>query len=148
MFGEKKNDPKLDALEQAQSQIKAAFQNMTHEIPVLLFTTPGKNEPFCKSAREVIRAFRELAPKITLREFDVGHKEAVKWKAEYSPTILFDPEHFNIRWYGAPIGEETRTFVELLMMLGYGKSNIGDEAKKILDKITDPRNLKVFVSPT
>jgi thioredoxin reductase (NADPH) len=148
MFGDKKKDPGLEALEYAQAQIKAIFKKMTHNVPILLFTIPGENEPFCQGAREVIRAFRELTTKITLREFDMGHKEAVKWNAEYSPTMLFDPKHFNIRWYGAPMGEEARTFVELLIMIGYGKSNIGVEAKKILDKIESPRNIKVFVSPT
>lgn len=147
-FGEKKKDPEVEALEQAQDQIKAVFKKFIHDIPILLFTIPGKNEPFCQGARQVIRAFRELTSKISLLEFDVGHKEAIKWKAEYSPTMLFDPEHFNIRWYGAPMGEETRTFLELLIMIGYGKSNIDAEAKKILDKITSPRNIKVFVSPT
>ena len=46
------------------------------------------------------------------------------------------------------MGEEARTFLELLMMIGSRKTNIGVEAKKILDRIDSPRNIKVFISPT
>ena len=150
MFGGKKEekDSGVEAIEQAQAQLKIALEKMPNEVPLLLFTAPGINDPFSRGARQVIRALRELSPKITIREFDVGHKEAIKLKAKYSPTLIFDPENYNIRWYGAPLGEEARTFVEAVMMIGYGNTSIGNEAGKILKKIKGPRNIKVFVSPT
>ncbi|MCJ7772072.1 MAG: FAD-dependent oxidoreductase, partial [Desulfobacterales bacterium] len=70
------------------------------------------------------------------------------WTVEYTPTILFDPEHYNVRWLGAPLGEEGRTFVEALIMMGYHVTNLSEASSKILDKIDSSRQLKVFVSPT
>ena len=35
-----------------------------------------------------------------------------------APAILFDPEHFKIRWLGAPLGEEGRILVQAILMLG------------------------------
>jgi len=150
MFGSKKkeNDPDLEGLEEVKTQLKAVFEKIPNEIPLFLFTSPGKNEPFCQGTRQLIRAIRELSPKIILREFDLGHKEARKWNAEFSPTLIFDPEHYKVRWYGAPLGEEARTFVEALMMIGYGNTNIGNQAGKILEKMRGQRNIKIFVSPT
>jgi thioredoxin reductase (NADPH) len=81
-------------------------------------------------------------------EYDLSHEIARKWNAQYSPTLLFDPEHYHVRWLGAPIGEEGRTFVEALIMMGYGKTDMSEESLKILQKIESPRNLKVFVSPS
>ena len=134
--------------EQAQAELRAIFEKMPNEIPLFLFTSPGKNDPFCQAAREVIRAVRGMAPKITLIEYDLNHEIARKWNAQYSPTLLFDPEHYNVRWLGAPMGEEGRTFVEALIMMGYKNTNMSKESRKLLKKIESPRNLKVFVSPS
>jgi thioredoxin reductase (NADPH) len=134
--------------EQAQAELVAVFEKMPYEIPLILFTDPGKNEVFSEGARQLIRSARELAPKISLREYDMAHKMAQKWHAEYSPTLMFDPDNYQIRWLGAPLGEEGRTFVEALIMIGYRKTNLNKESLKILNNIHSPRDIKVFVSPT
>jgi thioredoxin reductase (NADPH) len=150
MFGGKKKEEDLeqDGLKEFQAQLKPIFDHIHVEIPLLLFTSPGRNDAICEAAKQVVRLFREVTPKITLREYHLNHKEARKWKAEYSPTLLLDPEHYHIRWYGAPMGEETRTFLEALIMMGYGKVDMSEDALKILKTIESPRKIKVFVSPT
>jgi thioredoxin reductase (NADPH) len=132
--------------EQMQAKLAAVLREMPHAVPIVLFTDPSENEVFSEGARQIIRAVREMAPQVTLKEFDVHHKEAGKWQITRAPTLLFDPEHYHIRWVGAPLGEEGRTFVETLFMLGYQKSNMSAESKKILSKIDEPRDIKVFVS--
>jgi thioredoxin reductase (NADPH) len=135
-------------LEQAQAKLISTFENMPHEVPLFLFTNPVKNEAFNDVARQLIRAFRQITPKITLREFDLGHEAAQKWGVEHAPTLLFDPERYHVRWFGAPVGEEGRTFVEALTMMGYRKTNLSTESLKVLEKIQSPRHVKVFVSPS
>ena len=46
------------------------------------------------------------------------------------------------------MGEEGRTFVEALLMMGYGKTGLQEDALKVLERIDTPREIKVFVSPT
>lgn len=145
---ENKNITQELDLDQAQDQVKDLFKNIPDDISLLLFTSPGKNDVFSDANRQVIRAFRELTSKIDLREFDISHKEAKKRGVSYSPTLLVAPDRYNIRWYGAPLGEEAKTFAEAVMMIGYGESGIGNEGKKVLDRIDNKRDIKVFVSPT
>ena len=149
MFGKKnkENDQELD-LDQVQDQVKNLFKNIPNDISMILFTSPGKNDVYSNGNRQVIRAFRELTSRIDLKEFDTGHKEAKKRGISFSPTLLIDPDKYNIRWYGAPLGEEGKTFAEAVMMLGYGETGLGEEAKKVLDRVDDKRDIKVFVSPT
>ncbi len=135
-------------LDQAQAQMISAFEKMPHEVPLLLFTAPDKNAPYCDAARQVIRSIRQMAPKVSLKEYDLGHQVAGQWNAEHCPTLLFDPEHYHIRWLGAPVGEEGRTFVEALLMLGYTQAGLHEDAARILQKIDSPRQIKVFVSPS
>ena len=77
---------------EAQEELRKAFQNMPNEIPIILFTDSLKNDIFNRAVREVIRYLREMTSKITLREFDLSHKESSQREIKYAPTILFDPE--------------------------------------------------------
>ena len=142
------DDMERAVLEQAQTQLANILEDIPNDIPLMLFTTPLKNDSFSDSARQVIRAIRQLTPRVSLREYDLSHEMANQWNAEYSPSLLFDPEHYNIRWLGAPVGEETLTFIEILKIIGYGKSGVSEPSLSVLKKIDSPRNIKVFVSPT
>lgn len=138
----------MEQMEKARKQLADLFGNMHHEVPLLLFADTSTNREFSEAARTVIRAVRELTSKVTLREFSLGHKLARQYRVTHSPTLLFDPDHFAIRWLGAPIGQEGRTFVEAIIMLGYRKIELSEPSARILKKITTPRAVKLFVSPT
>jgi thioredoxin reductase (NADPH) len=87
-----------------------------------------------------------VTDKIVLKEFDLSHQKARKLGIDHSPTLVFDPDRYNIRWLGAPLGEEGRIFLEVLLRVGTGKSDLNEAAMGVLKKIDLPRNLKVFVS--
>lgn len=129
-------------------QLQATFSKLPNEIPVYHFVARGDDDVFVQVNRQIMRAFRELTDKITFREYFLDHELARKWKVTRSPTLLIAPEKYNIRWLGAPMGEEGRTLLETLMLVGLGSSRLSDEAKKVLKKIDSPRAVKVFVSAT
>jgi len=135
-------------MEQLEAQLKPLFKDLPHEVPLFLFTQPGKNDLLSSATRFLIRAIRDVSPRITLREFDLSHKLARQWGVDRSPTLLMDPDRYRIRWLGAPVGEEARTFVEALLMIGRRQSGLGQESLKVLNKIDTGRNIKVFVSPS
>lgn len=136
------------AQEQMERELKQVFDKIPEEIPIYLFARPGKNDVFTDTARQAIRYFRQLTGKIVFREFDLSHDEAKKWNIRNSPTILIDPEHYNIRWLGAPIGEEGRIFIEALIFVGFKKTGIGQQSLNVLKQIKDRRDIKLFVSPS
>jgi len=129
-------------------QLRETFANLPREIPLFLFSSRDKEDVFVQAARQVIRAFRELTPKITIKEYGLNHELARKWQVESAPTLLLDPEHYNIRWLGAPMGEEGRSFLEAMMLLGMGRSELSDQSRKVMERINSPRQIKIFVSPT
>jgi len=129
-------------------ELRRSFANFTHEIPLYLFAQPGKNDVFADACRQIVRAFRELTPKITLKEFGLDHELAVKWGIESVPTLVIDPDHYHIRWLGAPLGEEGRSFLEAMLLMGMGKSGLSAQSQKVLQQIEQPRKIMVFVSPT
>jgi len=129
-------------------QLKATFEQLPNDIDLYLFTAKGQEDAFTQANRQVIRAFRELSARITLREYDLDHELAKKWNVTHSPTLIIAPEQYAIRWLGAPMGEEARTFLEILILVGLGKSQLSDQSMNVVKKIDSPRNVKVFVSPT
>ncbi|MGD8947354.1 MAG: FAD-dependent oxidoreductase [Desulfobacterales bacterium] len=129
-------------------QLKATFEQLPNDIPLYLFTAKGHEDVFTQANRQVIRAFRELSDKVTLREYDLDHELAEKWNVVSSPTLLIAPEQYSIRWLGAPMGEEARTLLETLILVGLGESHLSDQSLNVIKKIDSPRNIKVFVSPT
>jgi len=146
----REEDPResVEALEKVRKKLVNLFSGMNHEVPLLLFTDPFINGQYCEAVRTIIRGVRELSDKVTLREYGLNHQLAQQYNVTHSPTLLFNPEHYSIRWLGAPVGQEGRTFVEAITMLGYRKTNISGPSEKILEKITSPRAIKLFVSPT
>ena len=129
-------------------QLKATFEQLPNEIPLYLFTAKGHEDVFTHANREVVRAFRELSTKITLREYDLDHELAKKWNVTHSPTLLIAPERYSIKWLGAPMGEEARTFLEILILVGLGKSQLSEQSLKVIKRIESARQIKIFVSPT
>ena len=129
-----------------QKQVEKLLSVLTCDISLYLFTRSGKNDSYSGACREVIRMFRRLTRKISFKEFGLSHEQAQKWEIDSSPTLVFSPQTYHIRWMGAPVGEEGRTFLETILLLGQGKSLLGQEAKRIIRKIDTPRKIRVFVS--
>jgi len=130
------------------NQLRATFAQMPNAIPLLLFTEKSRDDVFAQANRQVIRAFRELTDKITLHEYDLSHEKARQYNVTVSPTLVIAPDQYNIRWIGAPMGEEARTFLELLLLVGSGNSNASEQSLKVLERIDAPRHVKVFISPS
>jgi thioredoxin reductase (NADPH) len=129
-------------------QLKATFEQLPNGIPLYLFTAKGHDDVFTQANREVIRAFRQLSDKITLREYGLDHELAQQWNISHSPTLVIAPEKYGIHWLGAPMGEEARTFLEILILVGLGKSQLSEQALKVMKRIDSNRHVRIFVSPT
>ena len=129
-------------------QLRTLFQGISKEIPIFMFLDKNKDDIFCKANRQIIRTFRELTDKIKFKEFYLDHNLAKKWQVDSSPTLLIDPDHYSVRWLGAPMGEEGRTFLETIILIGTEQSHLSDQSAGVIKKIDTPRRIKVFVSAT
>ena len=129
-------------------QLKQTFSQMPNQISLYLFVERGRDDAIVQACRKILGAFRDLTPKITVQGYYLDHQLAVKGGVNSSPTVLIDPEHYNIRWLGAPMGEEGRSFLEAMILIGTGKSGLSEQSCAVLKRLEDARQIKVFVSPT
>ncbi len=131
-----------------EEQLTSLFEALPFSIPIYLFTQDGKNDGLNRAARETLRSFKNLSKKLELKEFNLSHELAREWKVDRSPTILFDPERYSIRYVGVPYGEEGRTLLGAILIIGFRSGNLTEQSSRVLNKIDSPREIKVFVSPT
>ncbi|MEJ2364269.1 MAG: FAD-dependent oxidoreductase [Deltaproteobacteria bacterium] len=133
---------------EVQQQLRMIFDQLPHTVHLYLFTQQGHNDVYNHAAREVLRSFSELGSKVKLHELTLDDKLAKKYQVDISPSILFDPEHYSIRFLGAPMGEEGRTLLEAVVLIGLRKSNLSEQSVKIIEKVNSNRRVKIFSSPT
>jgi thioredoxin reductase (NADPH) len=134
--------------EELKEHLGKVLDQLPHDIEILLFTRKGERDLFSEAAEQVIGIFQKLSSKIKFSKYDLDHAMAKKHDLDRSPTILLCPDRYHIRWLGAPLGEEGRTFVEALLLMGAGKSELSDQSMKIVKRIDSPRSIKLFVSTT
>ena len=133
---------------EVEENLRAAFNALPNKVPVMLFTGQGQNDVLNKAARDLLREFNRISDKVDLSEFDLDGAEARKRNVNSSPTLIFDPERYAIRYLGVPYGEEGRTLVGMILLLGLRTSNLSEQSKKVMNRIGSKREVKVFVSPT
>lgn len=145
---EQENQMDEAAVRQAQIQLTQMFRVIEKEIPIFIYANPGQNDVFTDAARQAIRFFRGITDKIVLREYDLNHETAKALGITHSPTLVFDPDNYNIKWLGAPLGEEGKILLELILRIGTGKSDLGEQALPMINRLDYQRDVKVFVSAT
>jgi thioredoxin reductase (NADPH) len=133
---------------EVEKNLRVAFDQLPNKVSIMLFTEKGRNDVVNQAARDLLKAFGKISKKVELSEFDLDGAEAKKRNVTSSPTLIFEPDRYAIRYLGAPFGEEGRTLVGMILLLGFRTSNLSEQALKVMSKADSRRDVKVFVSPT
>jgi thioredoxin reductase (NADPH) len=133
---------------ETESQLRAVFESLPQKVTIHLFTAKGDKDGLTQAARDLVHAFLRFTDKIELKEFDLNHESARRMNVTSSPTLVFQPDRYSIRYLGVPYGEEARTFLGALILIGHGASNLSEQSGKVLKRIDSSREIKLFVSAT
>ncbi|MDR3567143.1 MAG: FAD-dependent oxidoreductase [Syntrophobacteraceae bacterium] len=149
-MAEKKSEREQNSLWSAEVEknLRVAFDSLPNAVPVMLFTEKGGSEVLNSAAQDLLRGFAKISKKVVLKEFDVKSEEARERNVTSAPTLIFDPDRYAIRYLGVPYGEEGRTLVGMILLIGYRTGNMSEPSLKVLKRINSRREVKVFVSPT
>lgn len=134
--------------EKSREQLKTLFKELVHPVNLHLFTLAGTNDLFNEFLLRFAADLAHVSDKILIHQHTVGDEKAREWKVTHSPTVLVEPERYQIRFVGAPMGEEGRSFLEALLLASKRQSGLSEESKSLLKELTEERTVKVFVSPT
>lgn len=144
--------------EQIQQQVREALSELTQEVEVVVFkggliSTVGEGEVGLQDeAVALLREVAELSDKVTVEERSLlTDPEAQALGLTHAPTLLFREKgssRSNIRFLGLPSGYEFATLIETLVMLGTGRSDLGERSRVELEGLSEPVRMQSFVTPT
>ncbi|MBG0778065.1 MAG: FAD-dependent oxidoreductase [Desulfovibrionaceae bacterium] len=134
-----------------RAHLQALFKDLKEPVALEVFTKKGVNDPYSEYLIKLATELDDLAPKITATVHDADDpkdKKIAERGVEVFPTMLVAPDRYAIRFLGAPLGEEGRTVIEVLVRASAGLSGLAQDAAKRLDELTEKRRIRVFTSPT
>lgn len=134
--------------EEVRADLRHSMEHLGGDVRVAIFTGDGSNEEYNKLGVQLLNEFAEVDPRIKPTFHKLGDSESVKYKIERSPTLLVQPDKFNVRFMGIPLGEEGRTFVMSLILATTNKRTLSEESRQRLTELNEKRHVRVYVSPT
>jgi glutaredoxin-like protein len=126
-------------------------QNMQDPVRLIVFTQEMECQ-FCKEARQLTEEVANLAlDKIKAEIYDLV-KDAEKAK-EYSvdkvPAIaIVGTKDYGIRYYGIPYGYEFNPFIDNIINVSKGATDLSEDTKTKLKTLDKPVHIRVFVTLT
>lgn len=124
------------------------LDEIPNQVDIILFTPKKNMDVFSKATIKMMEGISASSASISFSRYPLDHKKAKEFGVNRAPALVFNPGKYNIRWFGAPIGEEAAILTEIILALGFQRSGAGEESKKVLEKLKEKRKVKVFVSPS
>lgn len=130
-------------------QIRDILKDMINPITILLFT--DKDCDTCKETKQLLEETSELSNKITLRtiELEDASNELELYDIKLAPSFVFlDHENVykGVKFNGIPAGHEINSFISAILEMSGVSFNFSDDILKRIENITEPVDIKVFVT--
>jgi thioredoxin reductase (NADPH) len=125
------------------------FKELKDDVIIEVYTKTGRNDQFNEATVSLMQALAGLSDKLKVSYQNIGDEKSVQRNVTRSPTVLIAPDKYRIRYTGAPVGEEGRSFLVAIMMASTNTPILSEPSiKKITDQLREKRDIQVFVSPT
>jgi len=126
-------------------------QNMKDSVRIIVFTQEMECQ-FCKETRELVQEVASLVPdKISVEIYDFvkDAEKAKEYGVDKVPAIaIISTKDYGVRYYGIPYGYEFNPFIDNIINVSKGTTNLSEETKIKLKSLDKPVHIQVFVTLT
>jgi glutaredoxin-like protein len=138
--------------EEHKAHVKEQLQaNMKDPVKLIVFTQELECE-FCKESRELVLEVASFVPdkvKVEVYDFVKDAEKAKEYSVDKVPAIaIVGAKDYGIRYYGIPYGYEFNPFIDNIINVSKGTTNLSDETKAKLKTLDKPVHIQVFVTLT
>jgi glutaredoxin-like protein len=137
--------------EEHKQHIKEELEkNLQGPVRLIVFTQEIECQ-FCKQTRELVEEVATLSDKIRAEVYDFvkDGKKAKEYRIDKVPAIaIVGKKGCGIRFYGIPYGYEFNAFIEAIIGVSKGSTDLSEETKRKLKAIDKPVHIQVFVTLT
>jgi len=123
---------------------------MKDEVGLVVFTQESECQ-FCRETRELVQEVASLSDKIKVEVYDFvkDAEKAKEYRVDKVPAVaIVGTRDYGIRYYGVPYGYEFDPFVDNIVSVSKGTTNLLEETKSKLRSIDKPVHVQVFVTLT
>ena len=126
-------------------------QNMKAPVRIIVFTQEMECQ-FCKEARQLAEEAASLVPdKIKAEIYDLvkNTEKAKEYDVDKVPAIaIVGTKDYGIRYYGVPYGYEFNPFIDNIINVSKGTTDLSEDTKTKLESLDKLVHIKVFVTLT
>lgn len=138
------------------NQLQEMFENqLIHPVEILYFS---KHDPCdtCEDTHQLLNEITSITEKIhfTTYNLDENPQLADLYKVNLAPGMVILGREvdgfldYGIRFSGIPSGYEFSSLIHTIILVSRRDSGLKPEIREHLKRLTNPVNLKVFVTPT
>ena len=128
--------------EEDRNSLKKALNNLTAKVELII--QEKENDPFSQKLQNFAQELTEICGgKVTLIE----KKDGFNFSGLPALTLSSD-KRSNIHYLAIPEGYELQSFIQAIRFVAQGNAPIPGRTKKLLDKVSVPAKIMVFVSPS
>ena len=136
--------------ESTRKWIEKSFEKLEHEVELLIFTSKRVRCLACNELEELVEQIIELSPKIKETSGLYDDDEARrKYQIDKHPAIVIHGvKEYKIQYFGVPSGLEFNPFIETIIAVSTGVTDLPQNVVEKLTGITEPVHIQVFTTST
>lgn len=135
-----------------QEFVREFFKALVNPVKLLVFTQEFECQ-FCKETHALVEELAALSDLVEAEvwNFVTDREKADAYGVDKIPAIVVlgpEDKDYGIRFFGIPSGYEFPSLLETIVAVSKGESGLSEESKKRLAELTQPVDIKVFITPT
>ncbi len=127
--------------------VEKIFSDLESDIKLILFTRES-NCPSCSKTRDIVMELTDITRKVDVEifNFNINKEKVAEYKVTGVPAIVpLGERDYGIRYYGPPTNMEFRYFLQNLVDVSRGTTEISDAHRRRLSAIQTPLHVQLFI---
>ncbi len=137
--------------ENKKELLRTDFRNkLVDPVRIVMFTQEVECQ-YCGQTRRLAEEMAQLSDKVTTEVYDFvkDQDKAKEIGIDKIPALaVIGKKDYGVRIYGMPFGYELQTFVEAIINVSKGSTDLSQRTRDVLKDIKSPVQIKVFVTLT
>lgn len=136
--------------ESNKKQVQKILEQLSNPVTIHYFTQEFECEP-CQITHELLKEVTALSDKLILKTYEFKDEQEIakRFGVDKIPAIVLEGQKvYGIRFFGVPAGYEFGAFLEDLVDVSRGTTQLSLESQSLLNTLLKPIHIQVFVTPT